>query len=173
MRLVLVQLGPCNLVGNRASKNTYLMGRGETNKHGRSTISNETLGGGGKLIFKQRRGLYICLSMPGRCLSMSYRNIILQPSVQIFYLDRRGSIDHTCVGKYAWCYWISAQKYILTCIERHVSEVAFQGQRIWNSVLRFELFTAVTMKNAVFWDIKPQFVPHRRHITSPPQSPAG
>jgi hypothetical protein len=32
----------------------------------------------------------------------------------------------------------------------------------------------VTMKNVVFfWDIKPQFVPHRRHITSPLQSPAG
>jgi hypothetical protein len=28
------------------------------------------------------------------------------------------------------------------------------------------------MKNAVFWDIKPQFVLHRRHITSPLQSPA-
>jgi hypothetical protein len=30
---------------------------------------------------------------------------------------------------------------------------------------------AVTMEN-VFWDIKTQFVPHRRHITSPLQSPA-
>jgi hypothetical protein len=29
------------------------------------------------------------------------------------------------------------------------------------------------MKYAVFWDIKTQFVPHRRHITSPLQSPAG
>jgi hypothetical protein len=38
--------------------------------------------------------------------------------------------------------------------------------------VRFEAFTAVTMKNAVFWDIKPQFVLHRRHITSPLQSPA-
>jgi hypothetical protein len=36
----------------------------------------------------------------------------------------------------------------------------------------FEVFTAVTMKNAIFWDIKTQFVPHRRHITSPLQSPA-
>jgi hypothetical protein len=35
-----------------------------------------------------------------------------------------------------------------------------------------EVFTAVTMKNVVFWDIKTQFVPHRRHITSPLQSPA-
>jgi hypothetical protein len=33
--------------------------------------------------------------------------------------------------------------------------------------IRFEVFTAVTMKNAAFWDIKTQFVPHRRHITSP------
>jgi hypothetical protein len=39
-------------------------------------------------------------------------------------------------------------------------------------VVRFEVFTAVTMKNAVFWDIKTQFVLHRRHITSPLQSPA-
>jgi hypothetical protein len=28
------------------------------------------------------------------------------------------------------------------------------------------------MKNVVFWDINPQFVLHRRHITSPLQSPA-
>jgi hypothetical protein len=31
---------------------------------------------------------------------------------------------------------------------------------------------AVTMKNVVFRDINTQFVPHRRHITSPVQSPA-
>jgi hypothetical protein len=35
------------------------------------------------------------------------------------------------------------------------------------------MFTAVTMMNAVFWDIKSQFVPHRRHITPPLQSPPG
>jgi hypothetical protein len=29
------------------------------------------------------------------------------------------------------------------------------------------------MKNAVYWDIKTQFLPHRRHITSPLQNPAG
>jgi hypothetical protein len=29
------------------------------------------------------------------------------------------------------------------------------------------------MENAVFWDIKTQFVPHRRHITALPQRPAG
>jgi hypothetical protein len=38
--------------------------------------------------------------------------------------------------------------------------------------VRSEVLTAMTMKNAVFWDIKAQFVPHRRHITSPLHSPA-
>jgi hypothetical protein len=38
--------------------------------------------------------------------------------------------------------------------------------------VRFEVFTAVTMKNYVFWDIRTQFVLHRRHITSPLQSSA-
>jgi hypothetical protein len=27
----------------------------------------------------------------------------------------------------------------------------------------FEVFTAVTMKNAAFWGIKTQFLPHRKH----------
>jgi hypothetical protein len=38
--------------------------------------------------------------------------------------------------------------------------------------VRFEGFTAVTMKNVVFCDTKPQFVLHRRHITSPLQRSA-
>jgi hypothetical protein len=39
--------------------------------------------------------------------------------------------------------------------------------------VRFEVLRAVTMKNVVFCDIKTQFVPQRRHITSPLQSPVG
>jgi hypothetical protein len=38
--------------------------------------------------------------------------------------------------------------------------------------IRFDVFTAVTMKSAIFWDINPQFIPHARHITSPLHSPA-
>jgi hypothetical protein len=38
--------------------------------------------------------------------------------------------------------------------------------------VRFEVFTAVTMKNVVYWDIKIQFVTHRRHITSLLHTPA-
>jgi hypothetical protein len=39
--------------------------------------------------------------------------------------------------------------------------------------VRFEVFTVVTMKNVVFWDIETQFLLHRRHIMSPLQSPTG
>jgi hypothetical protein len=38
--------------------------------------------------------------------------------------------------------------------------------------VRFEVFTAVTMKNSVFCNIRTQFVPHRRHIMSALLSPA-
>jgi hypothetical protein len=33
-------------------------------------------------------------------------------------------------------------------------------------VVRFEVFTAMAMKNAVFWDIETQFVPHRRYVSA-------
>jgi hypothetical protein len=36
----------------------------------------------------------------------------------------------------------------------------------------FEVSTAATMKNVIFWDNKTQFLPHKRHITSLLQSPA-
>jgi hypothetical protein len=39
--------------------------------------------------------------------------------------------------------------------------------------IRFEVFTAVTMKKVVFWDIKTQSVLHRRHIIFPIHNPAG
>jgi hypothetical protein len=47
-----------------------------------------------------------------------------------------------------------------------------ESRSVSASSVRFEVFTAVTMKNTVFWDIITQFVPHRRRITSPLQGPA-
>jgi hypothetical protein len=49
----------------------------------------------------------------------------------------------------------------------------WRGKFIRIFPVSFEGLTAVTMKNAVVWDIRTQIVPHRRHITSPLQSPAG
>jgi hypothetical protein len=40
-------------------------------------------------------------------------------------------------------------------------------------VVRFAVYTAVAMKNAGFWDIKPQFLPHSKHITSLIERPDG
>jgi hypothetical protein len=39
--------------------------------------------------------------------------------------------------------------------------------------VRFEIFAAVPMKNSVFWDLKSQFVPQRKHTTSPLQCSVG
>jgi hypothetical protein len=53
-----------------------------------------------------------------------------------------------------------------------ILRLLYRVQRV-NAMYDLRFFTAVTMKNVVFWDIKTQFVPHRRHMTSPLQSPAG
>jgi hypothetical protein len=37
--------------------------------------------------------------------------------------------------------------------------------RTISNFVGFEVITAVTMKNVVFWDIKTEFVLYRRHIT--------
>jgi hypothetical protein len=42
-----------------------------------------------------------------------------------------------------------------------------------DAYVTFEVLTVVTVKTAVFWDIKTQFIPHRKHITSLLQSPDG
>jgi hypothetical protein len=41
------------------------------------------------------------------------------------------------------------------------------------SIVSFDVFRAVTRKNVVLRDIKPQFVPHGKYFTSPPPSPVG
>jgi hypothetical protein len=60
-----------------------------------------------------------------------------------------------------------------TSVLRRTSLLNSQENDILQNNVRREVFTAVTMKNDVFWDIKTQFVPHRQHITSPLQSSAG
>jgi hypothetical protein len=46
------------------------------------------------------------------------------------------------------------------------------GENIFRFYVIVEFFTVMIIKNVVFWDIKTQFVPHRRNITSPLQSAA-
>jgi hypothetical protein len=49
-------------------------------------------------------------------------------------------------------------------------ETRSSDTRIYGTFVRCEVLTAVSMKNAVFWDIQTQFITHRRHITSALQS---
>jgi hypothetical protein len=42
----------------------------------------------------------------------------------------------------------------------------FTGDTLRLRYRNHPVFTAVTMKNVVLWDIKPQFVPHRRHVSA-------
>jgi type IV secretory pathway VirB6-like protein len=46
-------------------------------------------------------------------------------------------------------------------------------RRIHQILSNHKVFTEVTMKNVVFWDMKTHFILHRRHITSQLQSSAG
>jgi hypothetical protein len=58
-------------------------------------------------------------------------------------------------GDYEECRLLGYKNPVRTSQEtHHVSDI--QSSRL--KLLRFEVFTAVTMKNAVFWDIKTQFV---------------
>jgi hypothetical protein len=59
-----------------------------------------------------------------------------------------------------------------TDLGRYNANARYMRVLNWVTDVNFEVFTAVTMKNVVFWDIKTQFVLHRRHTTSQLQSPA-
>jgi hypothetical protein len=86
---------------------------------------------------------------------------------------------HTLRGQSSLCRFRAAARefqlrsptYCL--VQRKLQKAAklYFNRNVLNYV-RFEVFTAVTMKNVVFWDIKPQFIPHRRNITSSLQTPA-
>jgi hypothetical protein len=56
--------------------------------------------------------------------------------------------------------------------ELRTDPTSFGGTQVQTFLsARFEVFTAAAMKNVIHWDIKTQFIPNRRHITSPLQIP--
>jgi hypothetical protein len=61
---------------------------------------------------------------------------------------------------------------MLLTVYKTIPQKEYSGIVRMAPLVGFEVFTAVTMKNGVFWDIKTQFVLHRRHITSPLHGPA-
>jgi hypothetical protein len=56
-----------------------------------------------------------------------------------------------------WTYWRGLQ-------------IQWDKKIILSEIEIFEVFTEVNMKDAIFWDIETQFIPHTKHITSQLQS---
>jgi hypothetical protein len=104
------------------------------------------------------------------CRLLGYKNPV-RTSQETHYVDATESsqlllrkIWGLHGGDYEECL-LGYKSSVCTSQETHYISATESSQ-----LVRFEVFTAVTMKN-VFWDIKAQFVPHRRHITSLLQSP--
>jgi hypothetical protein len=68
---------------------------------------------------------------------------------------------------------MSSAVFTLVHFHRENLVIRFSPDENKGNYVRFEGFTAVTVKNAAFWDIETQFLLHRKHITSLLQSPAG
>jgi hypothetical protein len=60
--------------------------------------------------------------------------------------------------------------YILNILPVHLTDYYVKRHKLKKMDMGVDTWRGV--KNGVFWDIKTQFVLHRRHITSPLQSPA-
>jgi hypothetical protein len=93
-----------------------------------------------------------CLHMPSCQESPSEPNLIQINPIHSF-------AKYSCEHHFANTFPIYTQISSLACKPHIIS-----------THVGFQVFTAVTMKNSVFWDIKSQFVPRRRHVTSPLQS---
>jgi hypothetical protein len=63
-------------------------------------------------------------------------------------------------------------KYLIKLRLSKSKKVLFYKQRIFFNV-GVEVFTAVTMKNSLFRNIRTPFILQRKHITSPLESPVG
>jgi hypothetical protein len=73
-------------------------------------------------------------------------------------------------GDYEECRLLGYKNPVSTSQETHYVSATESSQLMLCKI--FYVFTSVTMKNAVFCDIRTQLVPHRKRITSPLQSPA-
>jgi hypothetical protein len=52
----------------------------------------------------------------------------------------------------------------------HRYAIPISGMATFACYVRSEVFTAVSMKNAGFWDIETQFILHKRHYVSATES---
>jgi hypothetical protein len=69
-----------------------------------------------------------------------------------------------------WKYTMGRQRHFVNTVTSPSSPPVGldtqSGVTEFEKYVRFEVFTALNMKNAVVWDIRTQFVPHRKHYLS-------
>jgi hypothetical protein len=95
-----------------------------------------------------------------------YNSIILRPMPHNFPLLKYHISIHV--------YWIFGSVSHVPILRLALGNTVVATHRLRGSALsdlfgihvRLEAIAAVTMKNAIFWDIKAQFVPNRRHYFS-------
>jgi hypothetical protein len=131
----------------------------------------------------------------GRVITEPWRGTLARPNCSL----RHSPVVCACYTAYSltFTYWwfksvyllYLATKYLLLKWHIFVRNIMFGNERacgvlhctyhkVWmrclgNTACRFEFVMTVTMNNADFLDIKTQFVPHRKYISSPLQSSAG
>jgi hypothetical protein len=66
-------------------------------------------------------------------------------------------------GSYEECRPLGYKNPVRTSQQTHYFSAI---EHSWLMLCKFEVFKAVTMKNVVLWDIKSQFLPHRKHYFS-------
>jgi hypothetical protein len=126
------------------------------------------------LIWSENTLIYMCylLAVNKFCKNIALLTRVHSPFLYVMFLLCRAIVVVTVWPRAASCVSISESwldtrnrsQYLALNTRPRVGAVS--------SFVKFEVFTAVPMKNAVFWVIKAQFIPHRRHIASPLQSPA-
>jgi hypothetical protein len=116
-----------------------------------------------------------CLTFGSRGTCTHWRGLgvwIPEPAWDIVCIENRSSwtcpvmdtLRHLLYILFCFIYVNSAvyfsQKWIITCKILGSLKGSCEGE------CKIEVFTAVTMKNVVFWDTKTQFVLHRRHVSA-------
>jgi hypothetical protein len=90
------------------------------------------------------------------------------------YISRKSLLLHSFFS-------VTLEKFFgyetLDCLQENlrfdVLEIHCKDQYLQGMQVRFDVYKAVTTNNVFFWDMKSQFLHHRRHIVSPLQSLAG
>jgi hypothetical protein len=87
--------------------------------------------------------------------------------ISIFVFIGSQTVEHKQDSSSSFIAYSSTLKMEAITLRRNVCILGLHNVVSKNIFVKSEVFIAVTVKNVAFWDIRTQFVPHRKHITSP------